>query len=136
MVQKNHPFRDEFSNQSYNNPSSDRLKYKDRDPEVGLQEAQRRLTILPELETASLEYCIQNSIEPPTLLPKGSVVVNMCTPESDFDIAVMVKPRHYFTSNPKDWRRYQSMLETTCDVDYKVEPRLVVDNNHFSNNFF
>ena len=135
IPRNNQPFREEFSDKSYNNPSDDRLKYKNRDPKVGQQEAERRLAILPELEAASLEYCIQNSIEPPALLPKGSIVVNMCTPESDFDIAVMVKPRHYFTSNLKDWIKYQSMLETTCDVDYKVEPRLVVDNNSFGNIF-
>lgn len=118
---------EEFSDGSYMNPTGDRMKYKDRDPEVGKWEAERRLAILPDLEKASLSYCVKNSIEPPMLLPKGSTAVNMCDPGSDFDIAVIVQWGHIFTSEPQKWRDYQSMLEVVLETNFKVEPRLVVE---------
>ena len=125
MKQRTGP--EEFSNESYMNPTEDRMKYKDRDPEVGKREAERRLAILPDLEIASLSYCVKSSIEPPMLLPKGSTAINMCDPGSDFDIAVIVQSGHIFKSEPQKWRDYQSMLEVALETDFKVEPRLVVE---------
>ncbi|NTW45873.1 MAG: hypothetical protein HGB18_02335 [Candidatus Moranbacteria bacterium] len=117
---------EECSKESYMNPRSDRPKYKGRDREIGEREAKRRLAILPKLEKISRDFCAKHSIENcPILIPKGSADVGMSTPESDFDVAVVVSSPHIFLQDPNVWRQYVSMLEVAADEDFRVELHLI-----------
>jgi len=118
--------REEFSDQSYMNPTQDRLKFQGRDAEIGRKEAERRLDSLPTLEQRSVELSKKLGLMQPMLLPKGSTSVSMCIPDSDFDVAVVVEPGHIFTQKPELWRQYQKAL-SEIEAGFKIEPRLVVE---------
>lgn len=120
--------RAEFSNQSYMNPLPDRPKYQVRDAEVGRKEAELRLNSLPALEQKSAALSVELGFASPMLLPKGSASINMCTPDSDFDVAVVVQHGHIFTQKPELWREYQKAL-SEIEAGFRIEPRLVVENH-------
>lgn len=119
----------EFTDESYMNPDPNNIKYKGRDKEIGAQEAARRMAVFPILIDQSKSLIEELGIEPTTLEAKGSVAVGMCTPSSDFDIAVIVEPSHQFTRQPELWRLYQKKLIEVDGADFKIEPRLVVEDN-------
>lgn len=125
--------RREFTNESYMNPSPDNPRYFGRDPVIGKQEAQKRLMYLPQINEKSIRLLTELGVPIVALIPKGSTVVERCTRTSDFDIAVVVEPDHMFTKQPELWRKYQEGLAKTEveGLDFKIEHRLVVEENRF-----
>lgn len=125
--EKHTPLKREFTNESYMNPYPNSIKYLGRDPEVGKAEAERRLKFMPKIEEKSVQVLKKIGINPVSLSPKGSTAVNMCLPTSDLDVAVVVPPLHKFTQQPELWRKYQEEIAKIEGADFKIEPRLVVE---------
>lgn len=113
-------------NESYMNPSPESPIYLGRDPVIGKQEAQRRLKYLPLINEKSTELLARLEVSEVTVTPKGSVAVERCTPSSDLDIAVEVKPDHIFTKESELWMKYyQGLVNIEADgLDFRIEPRL------------
>ena len=79
-----------------------------------------------------MELSQKYNIDPPDLVAKGSVVVGRANKSSDLDIAVVVPPLHKFCSDPKLWREYSSELASHLKTDFKIDPRLVVEEQSYS----
>lgn len=119
-----------FSEKSYMNPCAKDQRYSGRDRKIGLRESYRRKRYLSQIKKVAKQLSSSLRIELPQILVKGSTVVGMCVPESDLDIAVLVKPSHPLANDVKIWRVFRRKLDTYCQVDFKVESRLVLTNRN------
>lgn len=125
--------RREFTDDSYMNPDPTNIKYMGRDPEIGKVEAEKRLGFMPDIESKSTKVLEEMGVSSVGLFPKGSSAVGMCVSTSDLDVTVVVPSQHIFTKQPELWRKYQEEIAKLEGVDFKVEPRLVVEKSSLGN---
>ncbi len=123
----------EFTDEDLMNPSINFEKYKGRDPQIGKVEAKKRKEAFNQLLEISNNFIKKNNIDSVDLLIKGSVAVDMCTPESDLDVVVLVKSGHKFIRNPNLFYAYKKRLESALKLDFEIQVTLIIEGVYDTN---
>ena len=117
----------DFTDDDYLNPSISFKKYHGRDRETGTREAEKRKLVFNELLRISDEFAKNNDFEVPVLKIVGSTAVNMCTADSDLDIAVIIPLGHKFIHDHELWWEYHRKLRESSKVDFEIKPNLIIE---------
>lgn len=111
----------------YLTPRLSNERYAGRDPDLGLVESAKRKALMPRIDEITASFFHDILEDSPVLIPVGSTAVQMCTAESDLDLAIVVPAQHPLAVSEELFMRYSERLSEITD-EFIISPRLLVLN--------